>query len=61
MENRTTGNVMFTVLAYACGRSIAVTCRTLISVLLKFLLQLSDRLGTYFGGSSNFNKELNSW
>lgn len=28
MVNHTTGNVMFTVLAFACGKSIAVTCHT---------------------------------
>lgn len=33
MVNHTTGSVMFTVLAFACGKSIVVTCHTQTSVL----------------------------
>lgn len=43
MESLTTENAMCTVLAYACGKSIAVTCHTQILVSLKYLLQLFDR------------------
>lgn len=43
MVSLTIGNVMSTVLGYACGRSIVVTCLTLILVLLKFHQQLCDR------------------
>jgi hypothetical protein len=43
MVSLTTGNVMYTALAYACGKSIAVTCLIRILVLLKFHLQLFDR------------------
>lgn len=43
MVSPTIENAMSTVLEYACGRSIAVTCLILILVLLKFHLQLCDR------------------
>lgn len=37
METRITGNVMFIVLVFACGRYIAVTCHILTSVSRKWL------------------------
>lgn len=37
------GDVMSTALVYACGKSTVVICLILISVLLKFHLQLYGR------------------
>ncbi|KAJ6405658.1 hypothetical protein OIU84_013587 [Salix udensis] len=44
MVSLTTGNVMYTALAYACGKSIALICLILISVLPKFHPQLFDSI-----------------
>ena len=48
MVSLTTGNVMYTALAYACGKSIAVICLIRILVLLKFHLQLFDRFVCFY-------------
>jgi hypothetical protein len=48
MVNHTTGSAMFTVLEFACGKYIVVTCHTQTLVLLMSHLRLFTRFALCF-------------